>query len=288
MQRLIASLALTLLVLVVCYSDSSRAQEKKNNSSALLPADSSPLPSSSDGQQQSKDAQDAKSSWTYSTYQGKVSAVLDGNTIILLVENKKLQIRLLGIGAPEKGETFADKSRDNLSKLLNNQLVEVLAIPPEANQNGQPLFMGKVILQGQDVGLEQIRNGCGWLSREFENYQTQEDRLAYAEAEKGAAEKRLGLWSDSYRCKGDTIPLTTNPQTRLTVEGSKGGGRGAGGVQGLIDESGKVISAKALCGHPLLQRAGVKAAYAAKFTPTVVSGSPVKVTGVITYKFVGQ
>jgi len=59
-------------------------------------------------------------------------------------------------------------------------------------------------------------------------------------------------------------------------------------VQVTIDESGKVISARAVGGHPLLQQAAVQAAYGARFTPTQLSGQPVKVTGVITYNFVAQ
>jgi protein TonB len=57
-------------------------------------------------------------------------------------------------------------------------------------------------------------------------------------------------------------------------------------VQVTIDESGKVISARAVGGHPLLQQAAVQAANQARFSPTLLSGAPVKVTGVITYNFV--
>lgn len=59
-------------------------------------------------------------------------------------------------------------------------------------------------------------------------------------------------------------------------------------VQVTIDESGKVISARAVSGHPLLQQAAVQAAYGARFSPTQLSGQAVKVTGVITYNFVAQ
>ena len=59
-------------------------------------------------------------------------------------------------------------------------------------------------------------------------------------------------------------------------------------VQVTIDESGKVISAKAISGHPLLQQAAVQAAYGARFTPTQLSGQPVKVTGILLYNFVAQ
>jgi len=59
-------------------------------------------------------------------------------------------------------------------------------------------------------------------------------------------------------------------------------------VQVLIDENGNVVSAHAVSGHPLLQGAAVGAARQAKFSPTKLSGQPVKVTGVIQYNFVAQ
>jgi len=59
-------------------------------------------------------------------------------------------------------------------------------------------------------------------------------------------------------------------------------------VQVLIDENGNVVSAKAVSGHPLLQAVAVGAARQAKFSPTKLSGQPVKVTGVIQYNFVAQ
>jgi protein TonB len=56
-------------------------------------------------------------------------------------------------------------------------------------------------------------------------------------------------------------------------------------VQVLIDEDGNVVSASAASGHPLLKAAAVDAARRAKFSPTLLSGQPVKVSGVITYNF---
>ena len=57
-------------------------------------------------------------------------------------------------------------------------------------------------------------------------------------------------------------------------------------VQVLIDEKGSVVSAKALSGHPLFVPEAQKAAMRARFSPTVISDQPVKVSGVITYNFV--
>ena len=59
-------------------------------------------------------------------------------------------------------------------------------------------------------------------------------------------------------------------------------------VQVLIDENGSVVAAHATSGHPLLQAAAVNAARSSKFTPTKLSGQPVKVNGVIIYNFVAQ
>jgi protein TonB len=56
-------------------------------------------------------------------------------------------------------------------------------------------------------------------------------------------------------------------------------------VQVVIDEQGNVISASAAGGHALLKPAAVSAARRAKFSPTLLSGQPVKVSGVIVYKF---
>jgi len=59
-------------------------------------------------------------------------------------------------------------------------------------------------------------------------------------------------------------------------------------VRVLIDEDGNVIEAQAESGHPLLQGAAVTAARAAKFSPTLLSGHPVRVMGIIIFNFVAQ
>ncbi len=63
---------------------------------------------------------------------------------------------------------------------------------------------------------------------------------------------------------------------------------GTVGVQIIIDEEGKVISARTVSGHPLLFATSLKAACAARFSPTLLEGKPVKVTGIINYNFVPQ
>jgi len=80
--------------------------------------------------------------------------------------------------------------------------------------------------------------------------------------------------------KASNLVTPTYPAAAKAVRAS-----GAVNVQVTIDENGNVISATAVSGHPLLRAAAVSAARSSKFTPTKLSGEPVKVTGVIVYNF---
>ncbi len=84
---------------------------------------------------------------------------------------------------------------------------------------------------------------------------------------------------------GKAVHLVTPPYPAIARSAHASG---AVQVQVLIDENGNVISARAMSGHPLLQAAAVAAARSSKFTPTKLSGQPVKVNGVIIYNFVAQ
>ena len=56
-------------------------------------------------------------------------------------------------------------------------------------------------------------------------------------------------------------------------------------VEVTVDESGDVISARGISGHPLLKDGAVAAARAWKFKPTLLAGTAVKVIGTITFNF---
>ena len=84
---------------------------------------------------------------------------------------------------------------------------------------------------------------------------------------------------------GKAVHLVTPPYPAIARSAHASG---SVTVQVLIDENGGVISAKAVSGHPLLQAAAVAAARSSRFTPTKLSGQPVKVNGVIIYNFVAQ
>jgi protein TonB len=56
-------------------------------------------------------------------------------------------------------------------------------------------------------------------------------------------------------------------------------------IEIIISEEGNVISARILSGHALLQQAALSAARMWKFKPTLLNHEPVKVQGVLTFRF---
>lgn len=102
----------------------------------------------------------------------------------------------------------------------------------------------------------------------------------YAKPDKSPAAPKT-ISGGMLNAKAISLPRPPYPPAARAVRAS-----GSVSVQVLIDESGNVVSATAVSGHPLLRAAAASAARGAKFSPTLLSGQPVKVSGVITYNFV--
>ena len=61
--------------------------------------------------------------------------------------------------------------------------------------------------------------------------------------------------------------------------------RGTVVIQIIIDETGCVVHASVISGHPFLIASALKAAYASTFLPVMINNEPRRVTGVINYNF---
>jgi TonB family protein len=83
--------------------------------------------------------------------------------------------------------------------------------------------------------------------------------------------------------KASSLPAPVYPAIARAAHAS-----GSVTVEVLVDEAGNVVAAHAVSGHPLLQAAAVAAARQASFSPTKLSGEPVKVSGALVYNFVAQ
>lgn len=127
------------------------------------------------------------------TLQGKVIAISDGDTVTVLdSSNSQWKIRLMGIDAPEKKQSFGARSKDSLSDLVYGKQVAV----EYHKRDRYGRTVGKIIVDGKDANLEQIKAGLAWHYRQYEKEQSIGDRAAYAKAEELARDAQKGLWTD--------------------------------------------------------------------------------------------
>jgi endonuclease YncB( thermonuclease family) len=125
---------------------------------------------------------------------GRVVKISDGDTLTVLDESKRQhKVRLIGIDAPERKQAFGTVSRQNLADLVFGKTVAV----EWSKQDRYQRVLGKVLLDGQDINLEQIKAGLAWHYKRYDKDQRLADRCLYAEAQKAASLKGIGLWSDA-------------------------------------------------------------------------------------------
>ncbi|MFN2576693.1 MAG: thermonuclease family protein [Pyrinomonadaceae bacterium] len=125
---------------------------------------------------------------------GRVVRIADGDTITVLDATKtEYRIRLQGIDAPEWHQAFGNRSKKNLSDMIFNK--DVTVIYEKTDRYGR--MVGKVLFEGKDINLEQVKAGMAWHYKEYEREQSSEDRDLYARAEDEARGARHGLWVDA-------------------------------------------------------------------------------------------
>jgi endonuclease YncB( thermonuclease family) len=131
-------------------------------------------------------------------WQGAVVGVVDGDTLTLLDASKtQHRIRLDGIDAPERTQPHGQRARQSLAELAHGRVAH--ADCPKIDRYGRAVC--RVIVDGVDVGLEQIRRGHAWHYVKYAYEQRAADRERYARAESDARAANIGLWSFS-----DPIP----------------------------------------------------------------------------------
>ena len=134
---------------------------------------------------------------------GKVVAVTDGDTIRVLDDaSRQHKIRLTGIDAPEKGQPFGNRSRQQLAALLAGKVVRV----ETRKKDRYGRVLGKIWVappgcqdceRSVDANLEQIKTGMAWWYYHYAREQPAEDQQAYKAAVSRAREAGIGLWSET-------------------------------------------------------------------------------------------
>jgi endonuclease YncB( thermonuclease family) len=124
---------------------------------------------------------------------GRVVKVSDGDTVTVLDAAKQQhRVRLAGIDAPEKGQPFGTRSQQSLGDLAAGQRVVV----DWHKRDRYGRLVGKLLVAGVDVGLEQVRRGMAWHYKVYAREQSPADQAAYTGAEVSAKGAKRGLWRD--------------------------------------------------------------------------------------------
>lgn len=128
------------------------------------------------------------------TIVGRVVSVADGDTITVLDTAKtQHKIRLAGIDAPEKSQPFGNRSKQSLSDLVFSKTVTVDTDKVDKYKRN----VGKVLVDGVDANLEQIKRGMAWHYKAYEREQSALVRQAYSNAEIEAKAAMRGIWADA-------------------------------------------------------------------------------------------
>lgn len=118
-------------------------------------------------------------------FSGKVIAVLDGDTLLVLRNNRPVKVRLAEIDAPEKMQTFGETSRRSLSDMVLGKQVKVTS--QAVDKYGR--MVAHLGLNGLDVNAEQIRRGMAW---EYSHFHGNKVLVALQEE---AKQVPRGLWA---------------------------------------------------------------------------------------------
>ncbi len=131
-------------------------------------------------------------------FRGDVARIADGDTITLLLEdNKKIKVRLLGIDTPELDQPYGKEARDYLMQMILGQQTTCIC----TKQDRYKRWVCQVLIDDVDVNWMLVRDGFAWWYRYYKYEQSAEDQLRYEEAELIAKLQRIGLWSDE-----DSVP----------------------------------------------------------------------------------
>lgn len=117
---------------------------------------------------------------------GKVVAVVDGDTVKILENNKELKIRMLNIDAPEKKQPFGSRAKQRLSEKIFNKDVKVEYKGKDKYQR----ILGTIWIDNKNINLEMVEEGYAWAYRKYLN------DISYLKAEDKAKSNKVGLWTD--------------------------------------------------------------------------------------------
>ena len=120
-------------------------------------------------------------------FQGRVVAIIDGDTVEVMHEGRAERIRLNGIDAPEKKQAYGRRAQDFLGEMIFKQNVRVMI----RSKDRYGRTVADLYLGAKNVNQEMVRAGLAWW---FRRYAPRD--MVLRELEEKAREASLGLWAD--------------------------------------------------------------------------------------------
>lgn len=119
---------------------------------------------------------------------GRVERVFDGDSFVMKSDGRRVEVRVFGIDAPEKGQPFSKKARARSKELLEGEEV-VVEVTTAKDKYGR--VIGNVFLpDGRSYAHVIVGEGLAWQFRRY----SKDPEVAALERE--AREARRGLWYD--------------------------------------------------------------------------------------------
>lgn len=118
-------------------------------------------------------------------FSGKVIAVMDGDTLLVLRNGHPVKVRLTGIDAPEKAQPFGTASQQSLAELVKGKQVQVES--RAADDYGR--LLATIRIGAVNVNHEQVRRGMAW---EYSRFHSNKELMAL---QREAQQARRGLWA---------------------------------------------------------------------------------------------
>ncbi|HSW88569.1 MAG TPA: thermonuclease family protein [Candidatus Saccharimonadales bacterium] len=134
-----------------------------------------------------------------------VVKVVDGDTIEVLINEKKTKIRLIGIDTPEvvdprkPVQCFGKEASNHAKEMLTGKEVRLVADPTQGDKDKYGRLLRYVFLpDGTNFNLQQIAEGYAFEYTYDIPYQYQTE---FRQAQQKARDTNLGLWATS-TCNG--------------------------------------------------------------------------------------
>jgi endonuclease YncB( thermonuclease family) len=124
---------------------------------------------------------------------GRVTGVLDGDTIEVLHNNRPERIRLSGIDCPEKGQDYGKRAKQAASALVYGKEV---ALQTHGLEKYGRTLADVLLIGGINVNHTLVKDGWCWWYRKY----APNDTLLKA-WEKDAREAKRGLWANPRPCR---------------------------------------------------------------------------------------